>query len=58
MLEPFGVEPLAPEHTARLAAAGLYGEDWSIVGGWFGPAERHLYGAAQPEWADTTLPEL
>jgi hypothetical protein len=60
LLEPFGVELLAREHAAGLAAAAeLYGTEWTrtVVDGWFG-SQPSPYGTDLSDWAGTALPEL
>ena len=57
LLEPFRVETVTPEHAGRLAAAGLYGEEWTrgVIDGWFGP--RHYFEPDRHEWVER-LPGL
>jgi hypothetical protein len=58
LLEPFGVETVAPEHAGALAVvAGQYGQEWTrgVIDGWFG--SKHHFETDRYEWVQR-LPEL
>jgi hypothetical protein len=58
LLEPFGVETVAPEHAGGLAAAARqYGQGWArgVIDGWFRLA--HYFEADRYQWVER-LPEL